>query len=332
MEPLLAIPFIICFFTVLFSMNFWIKKAHQIGLVWDDVHKKNKNKIAGSGGIIVVLGFSAGVLSYIAINTFYFDSTQNLIQILALLASVLIVSGVGLIDDLFGWQHGGLSVTSRLVLVTFAAVPLMVINAGHSQLMGIEFGLFYPLLFIPLGIVGATTTFNFLAGQNGLEASQGILILAALSAVTYFTDARWLSLISITMVLCLLAFYFFNKFPAEVFPGDVLTYPVGAMIAIIAVLGNVEKIAVFFFIPYIVEVILKSRGRLKKESFVKLNSDGSLDVPYEKIYSLSHLAVYILKKIKPSGKVYERDVVYAINTFQIIVIMAGFVLFGKEMI
>ena len=332
MEPLLAIPFIICFFTVLFSMNFWIKKAHQIGLVWDDVHKKNRNKVAGSGGIIVVLGFSAGVLSYIAINTFYFDSTQNLIQILALLASVLIVSGVGLIDDLFGWQHGGLSVTSRLVLVTFAAVPLMVINAGHSQLMGIEFGLFYPLLFIPLGIVGATTTFNFLAGQNGLEASQGILILAALSAVTYFTDARWLSLISITMVLCLLAFYFFNKFPAEVFPGDVLTYPVGAMIAIIAVLGNVEKIAVFFFIPYIVEVILKSRGRLKKESFVKLNSDGSLDVPYEKIYSLSHLAVYILKKIKPSGKVYERDVVYAINTFQIIVIMAGFVLFGKEMI
>ena len=332
MEPLLAIPFIICFFTVLFSMNFWIKKAHQIGLVWDDVHKKNKNKIAGSGGIIVVLGFSAGVLSYIAINTFYFDSTQNLIQILALLASVLIVSGVGLIDDLFGWQHGGLSVTSRLVLVTFAAVPLMVINAGHSQLMGIEFGLFYPLLFIPLGIVGATTTFNFLAGQNGLEASQGILILAALSAVTYFTDARWLSLISITMVLCLLAFYFFNKFPAEVFPGDVLTYPVGAMIAIIAVLGNVEKIAVFFFIPYIVEVILKSRGRLKKESFVKLNSDGSLDVPYEKIYSLSHLAVYILKKIKPSGKVYERDVVYAINTFQIIVIIAGFVLFGKELI
>ena len=138
MESLLIIPFIVSLFIVLFSMNFWIRKAHQIGLIWDDVHKKEKNKVAGSGGIIVVLGFSAGVLSYIAINTFYFNSTQNLIQILALLASVLMVSGVGFVDDLLGWQHGGLSVRSRLVLVIFAAVPLMVINAGHSRLMGIE--------------------------------------------------------------------------------------------------------------------------------------------------------------------------------------------------
>src|SRR3989344_3157394 len=200
MESLLVIPFVISFLVVLFSTNFWIRKAHQIGLIWDDVHKKNRNKVPGSGGIVVVLGFLAGVLSYIAINTFYFDSTQNLIQILALLASVLMVSGVGFIDDLLGWQHGGLSVRSRLVLVTFTAVPLMVINAGTSTIMGINVGLIYPLILIPLGIVGASTTFNMLAGYNGLESSQGILILTALSGVTYFTGARWLSLISLLLV------------------------------------------------------------------------------------------------------------------------------------
>ena len=103
------------------------------------------------------------------------------------------------------------------------------------------------------------------------------------------------------------------------------------MIAIIAILGNMEKIAVFFFIPYIIEVILKSRGRLKKESFVKLNSDGSLDMPYEKIYSLSHLSVYILKKIKPSKKVYEKEVVYLINAFQIFIIILGIIIFRNDL-
>ncbi len=126
------------------------------------------------------------------------------------------------------------------------------------------------------------------------------------------------------MVGSLFAFYLFNKHPAKVFPGDILTYSVGALIAIIAILGNIEKIAIFFFIPYIIEVILKSRGKLKKHSFGKLNIDGSLELPYKKIYGLEHLSILILKKIKPSKKVYEKEVVYLIHFFQIIVIILGF--------
>jgi len=79
-------------------------------------------------------------------------------------------------------------------------------------------------------------------------------------------------------------FYIFNKYPAKVFPGDVLTYSVGAIIAITAILGNIEKIAVFFFIPYIIEVVLKSRGRLKKASFAEVQEDGSLKNRYNKFY------------------------------------------------
>ena len=129
------------------------------------------------------------------------------------------------------------------------------------------------------------------------------------------------------MVASLLSFYLFNKYPAKVFPGDVLTYSIGSMIALITILGNIEKIAVFFFIPYILETGLKARGKLKKESFAKVKEDGSLDMPYEKIYGLEHLAIYLLKKMKRSGKVYEKEVVYLINLFQITIILLGFVLF-----
>jgi UDP-N-acetylglucosamine--dolichyl-phosphate N-acetylglucosaminephosphotransferase len=192
-------------------------------------------------------------------------------------------------------------------------------------MMGIEFGLMYPLLFIPLGIVGATATFNFLAGYNGLEASQGILILSSLAVVTWFTGNSWLTLICLIMIACLFAFFLFNYFPAKVFPGDALTYSVGALIAIVAILGNIEKIAVFFFIPYIIETILKVRGKLKKASFAKVNDDGTLENRYEKIYGLEHLAIKILKKIK--GKVRETDVVLLINLFQIAIILVGFIIF-----
>ena len=106
-----------------------------------------------------------------------------------------------------------------------------------------------------------------------------------------------------------------------------MTYSVGMMIAAMAIVGNVEKIAVFFFIPYILETILKLRGKLVKQSFGKPNKDGSLEMPYDKIYGLEHLAIKILKKIKSSKKAYENEVVLLINGFQILVIVLGFVIF-----
>ena len=74
---------------------------------------------------------------------------------------------------------------------------------------------------------------------------------------------------------------------------------------------------------------MKSRGKLVKHSFAKVNPDGSLEMPYEKIYGVEHLAIYILKKIKPSKKVYEKDVVFLINLFQIAIIIIGVLLFER---
>lgn len=331
MEMLLALPLFISFFIGLFLIPFWIRKAKEIGLIWEDMNKPEHPKnVAGSGGVGVFLAFILGTLIYIAIKTFYFKSSTNIIEIFASLSVVSIIAFIGIIDDIMGWRRGGLSKKSRLILLFFASIPLIVINAGESNMIGIEFGLLYPIIIIPLGIVGASATFNFLAGYNGLETSQGIIILSALSGVTYFTGDRWLSIIGLSMVASLMAFYIFNKYPAKIFPGDVMTYPVGALIALIAILGNIEKIAIFFFVPYILETGLKLKGRLKKESFAKVNEDGSLEMPYDKIYGLEHLAIFILKKIKTNKKIYEKEVVYLINAFQIFIIIIGILIFKRE--
>ncbi len=328
MQILLLVPLFLGFLVAFFSLPFWIKRAKKEGLSGKDMHKTTKEEVAEAGGVCVMMGFIMGILSYIAIKTFYFNSYEDIMEIFSSLAVILIVAFVGFTDDILGWKIG-VNRTLRVIFLIFASLPLIVINAGQTS-VGSNLELIYPVLLIAVGIVGASSTFNFIAGYNGLESSQGIIILFSLSLVTYITGDRWLSIIGLVMVAGLIAFYIFNKHPAKVFPGDILTYSVGALIAIIAVLGNIEKIAIFFFIPYVIETILKIKGKLKKESFAKVNEDGSLEMPYDKIYGLEHLAIYILKKIKPSKKVYEKEVVYLINAFQILVIIAGLIIFKVD--
>ena len=336
MEYILLIPVLVSFLLILAMMPFWIRKAKVMGLIGRDINKYSKPEVAEGGGIIVLAGFIIGVLIYVAIKTFVFQQTNNInLEIFVLISSVLMVGFIGIIDSLLaasskssdshhakGWRKG-IGNRYRILLCIFAAVPLMVINAGTSSmnvpfLGAVNFGILYPLFLIPLGIIATTTTYNFLAGYNGLEAGQGILILGFLSYVSYITGSGWLAIIGLCMVASLIGFYIFNKTPAKVFPSDVLTYPVGALIAIMAILGNFEKIALIVFIPYIIEVILKSRGGLKKQSFGIPDKEGNLKMPYDKIYGLEHLAILILNKF---GNATEKKVVYLINAFQILFIL-----------
>lgn len=332
-NTILFIPILASFLVTLFLVPFWIRKAKQIGLMWNDMNKIKSEKVAGSGGIIAIAGFVAGVLLYIAYIVFVVKSyNSHLVAVFALLNVVLILAGVGLVDDLLGWRRGGLSKRSRIIMMFFAAIPLMAINAGKSTMLlpfigRADLGLVYPLFFIPIGVIGATTTFNFLAGYNGIETGQGIILLSSIALLTLFLGETWLTIIALCMVASLFAFLFFNFYPAKVFPGDSLTYSVGGLIAIMTILGNFEKIAVFFFIPYIIEFVLKIRGKLVKQSFGAPREDGGLDLKYDKIYGLEHLAIYLLRKIgiKPT----ELKVVFSIWIFQIIVIVIGFIIFAE---
>lgn len=327
----MLIPIFLSFFICLFILPFWIRKCKWVGLIWEDMNKFDKPKnIASSGGLIVVMSFVIGTLFYVAFRTFFRVGNEVNLQIFALLSVILIFAIIGLTDDLLGWKNGGLSKRFRVLLAFIAAIPLVVINAGDSTMnfpfFGIaDFGLLFPLLIVPLGIAGASTTYNFLAGFNGLEAGQGILVLGFLSFVSYITGYAWLAYIGVLMMASLAAFLFFNWNPAKVFPGDILTYSVGALIAVMSILGNFEKIAVFVFIPFIIEVGLKTRGKLKKHSFGIPQKDGSLKMPYKKIYGLTHLAIFVLGKIKK--KVYEGDVVYFILGIHLIFIVLAWALF-----
>ena len=336
METILFIPILISLIVSIVFIPIWVKKCHKVGLLWEDMNKYSHPKnVASSGGIIVVMAFVLGVLFYIAIRKLIFnDIDGTIIQIFSLLSVILILAIVGLTDDLLGWKHGGLSAKFRIFLALLSSIPFIVINAGTHVIfipfIGVlDIGFLYALIFIPIGIAGATTTYNMLAGFNGLESGQGIIIISFLSFIAYITGTPWLAIVGLCMVFSLIGFYLYNRYPAKVFPGDILTYSVGAFIASMAILGNFEKIAVFVFIPYIIETFLKTRGNLKKQSFGIAQKDGSLKMPYDKIYGMTHLSMFILSKFKK--KVYEKDVVYFIFAIQIILCLLSLLIFKEDL-
>lgn len=297
----------------------WIKRAQKAGLTGKDIHKNNDQVVAEMGGIVVLLGFMIGIMGFIAMRVFLLEANSNIASILAVLTAILIAGIIGIIDDILGWKIG-LRQWQKPVLTLLVAAPIMAVNAGtrlmHLPFLGLtDLGLLYPLLIIPGIILMTTNGFNMLAGYNGLETGQGIIILSTLAYFAAITGSSWTAVVALCMVAALLGMLVFNKYPASVFPGDTLTYSVGALAGIIAIMANLEKVIIILFIPYILEFILKLRGKFQKESFAQVQEDGTLRPRYEKIYGLEHIAVRIFNKLKI--KTTERKVVYLLHGFQL---------------
>jgi UDP-N-acetylglucosamine--dolichyl-phosphate N-acetylglucosaminephosphotransferase len=328
MDYLLLIAIIVSLVSTLIFLPRWIKKTRDIDLTWKDMNKFGYPKtVSASGGIIVVFSFAISVLIYIGLKTFIYNPSPYQVEIFAILAVILFYALIGLTDDLLGWKHGGLSIKSRIFLAILASVPLAVINAGNSSVSipffgSINLGIYFPLVIVPLAVAFVSTTYNFLAGFNGLEAGLGIMLLSFASFVAYITGSPWLSIIGLCMIVSLLVFLLFNWSPAKVFPGDVLTYAIGALFISMAILGNFERIAIIVFIPYLIEMFLKIiRGHGNKYSFGKPNKDGTLEAPYKKTYGLTHFSIKFLKKINSPAT--EKRVVFLIYIIQLILILVA---------
>ena len=139
MEPILIVSLLISFFLMFYTLPKWIKKCRDVGLLWEDMNKVDRVKrVAASGGVVVVLSFVLGVLSYIAIRTFILGGNGEIVEIFALLSVILILALVGFVDDILGWTSKGLSIRFRLFLALVASIPLVVINVG-TKVVGLPY-------------------------------------------------------------------------------------------------------------------------------------------------------------------------------------------------
>ena len=302
----------------------WIRAAARMGFKSRDMNKPGEVYAVDAGGVWVVVGAAFGLMALIALEV-YTGPPGSLVEEGFALASLLLLSGfLGFLDDIMGWKRG-LPVWSRVALMAPISVPLVVIKAGHSMMelpfVGVvDLGYAYPLLLVPLGVVGASNAFNMLAGYNGLEAGMGLALMAFTAVFTYAKGIHEVTAFSLVMAASLAAFLAYNWYPARVFPGNSMTYGVGAYYAGLVILGNFEKFGVTLFALYFVELALFLRGLkdgVYKENFGLPKPDGSLDPPYPKSYSLTHVAIRVLAATM--GRATERGVVAFILLLQALV-------------
>jgi UDP-N-acetylglucosamine--dolichyl-phosphate N-acetylglucosaminephosphotransferase len=324
----LAIPVAFSATLAKITLEWWLRTGARLGFVGRDMNKPGEHYAVEGGGLWVVLSSVFGILCYIALDV-YLESDKSSIPLLSVTLTLLLAGLVGHIDDLLGWKKG-ISPVKRVLFTIPISLPLVAVKAGHTvvelPLLGVvDLGLLYSLLVVPVGVVGASNAFNMIAGYNGLESLQAVVLLSVISLLAGIRrdyDVVYLSLPVIASVLVFYAWY--NRYPAKIFPGNSFTYGIGAFYASLAIYWNMEKYAVLSFTLYFLELLLFLRGLrhgVYKENFARVQSDWTLLPPYERSYSVTHLAIKAVRAIKGSCR--EVDVVLFITTLQLLVCVAS---------
>jgi len=299
-----------------------------------DLQKKGKPLVANSGGIPVFFGLFFGLMFFIGIQVFIFNITEQLVLLFAAVLTIFLITLIGFFDDINNKEvlegkakiRKGLKQWQKPLLTLPAAIPLIVVKAGYTTMaipfIGIvDFGILYPLILVPIGVVGAANAINLLGGFNGSEAGMGLVYCTSLGIYSLINNRIVSAAIFFSCAGALIGFLKYNWVPAKILSGDSIQYLLGSVVASGVILGNMEKAGLFLMIPFGIEFLLKLRRRLHAHCMGKLREDGKLDPPYgKKIYSLTH----VIMNVKPFS---EREVTLILIFIQILVSLCFWLIF-----
>lgn len=230
------------------------------------IFMKMHSKKAGTptmGGIII-WGAVLALIILVYIFSLIFDGFWGNLNFLSrgqtwLPLGVLIISAlIGMADDLMGIfklgpKGGGLHMRHRLFLYTAVAIISawwfyykLSWDSLHIPFIGdFNIGLWYIPFFIFIIVATAFST-NETDGLDGLAG--GVLLFAfSAFAIISFTEGKFdLAVFNFAIVGSLLAFLWFNVFPAKFFMGDTGAMALGVTLGVMAMLTNTA-----FFLPLI---------------------------------------------------------------------------------
>ena len=254
----------------------------KAGLVGVDAHRPlNSNKpIPEAMGVVVGFAYVVGLTLFVPVVFTSNDSVRSLSMFLAALLSVNSMCFLGFVDNVLNlrWRH-------KFILPTIASLPVLFVYysqggstyvvvpdivhkvLGHEKFLAIEFGGFYYLFLSMLSVFG-TNAINILAGINGLEVGQSIVLSLAMIANVlvqmnrhkweewqYNTETVFSLYLLVPFVTTSLALWVFNKYPSRVFVGDTYCYLAGTVLAVSGILGHCSKTLLLFMLPQLVNFL-----------------------------------------------------------------------------
>ena len=293
--------FLISLAVCLLSLPRYIKRARKVGVTGQDIHKPGSPAVAESGGVILVFAYLLGLFFFIPFSSaFVSGPNENLnLEIVGTAATVMLTAFIGFADDIY-------EIRWRIKVLTplLGGVPLAVMRLGRETI-STPFGVLDFAAFGSLGLVlfavillfavtASANGINMFAGLNGQEAGSVLIMSLALLFLAFRLGKAIGYIILVPFIGALVAFLYFNWYPSRVFPGDVGTLSMGAVVACVAVLADLERAAVIMFIPYFVNAVLFFVGKLKRTPpprNARMNSDGTLPAP--SIWSLRSVILRI---------------------------------------
>lgn len=198
----------------------------------------------------------------------------QLASYLSAIISLQSVSILGIGDDLFDirWRHkffipGIASIPILIVYFVDFGVTQIVVPKPLQPYLGslFELGFLYYIYMAAIAIF-CPNSINILAGINGIEVSQSLVIafLLVLNDCLYLlvpyphpaTDSHLFSLYMLLPFIGVsLALWWHNWYPARVFVGDTYCYFAGMVFAVVGILGHFSKTLLLLFIPQIFNFI-----------------------------------------------------------------------------
>lgn len=193
---------------------------------------------------------------------------------LSAIISLQSIALLGIGDDLFDirWRH-------KLFIPGLASIPLLVVYFVDFGVTSIvvplplrpylgelfNLGVLYYLYMVAIAIF-SPNSINILAGINGIEVSQSIVVamLLALNDCLYLltpyphpaTDSHLFSLYFLIPFLGVsFALLCHNWYPAKVFVGDTYCYFAGMVFVVVSILGHFSKTLVLLLVPQIFNFI-----------------------------------------------------------------------------
>jgi UDP-N-acetylglucosamine--dolichyl-phosphate N-acetylglucosaminephosphotransferase len=255
--------FAIAFVATLAITPIIIRSAKEAGIVGTDIHKKDRPLVSELGGVALSAGIIAALLFGIAAASFttlqtVFEVRIDNSYLLAVLSVVLFIEIIGFLDDVLGLRQRNKFLLPFGAALPLSAVKIAALHPFSLPIIGVVTfitPIVYEMVLIPLGIAASTNLTNVFAGYNGLEAGLGAVIAFFFLALGYAQGNQATMILSATLMGACLAFLRYNWYPAKIFPDDVGTLLIGAMIGSIAIVGGVELAGAILMLPYIIDFL-----------------------------------------------------------------------------
>jgi len=290
----------ISFLVALAATPFWLRFLKKNNMtkqirpakdapVFNKFHEKKQGMITGGGVIIWVTVLGLALVFWIM--SLFFDGFWNYLnfidrgQTYLPLAALLIAAVLGFFDDWIGALRigpagGGIKVRYKLILYTLIAAVgawwfyfKLEWTELYIPFLGlVEIGWWYIPFFMFI-IVATSFSANETDGLDGLLGGVSLFTFFALTAVAFVLGFYHLAAFGGVMIGSLLAFLWFNIYPARFFMGDTGSLALGVTIGVIAMLTNTALLLPFFAFIFVVESLsviiqLISKRILRRKIFL----------------------------------------------------------------